>query len=136
MPATLRLIFASRAALLAENLFLRKQLALFRERGIPPRRTTPFFRLIMVASSHLFYWRDALVIVQPETFLKWHRKAFRAFWTRKSRRPNGRPPLPKYIRTLIRQMAAENPTWGEGRIADELNLKLGLRVSPEPSASI
>ena len=51
------------------------------------------------------------------------------FWRWRSRR-RGRPALPKNICELVRQMALENPTWGEERIADELSLKLGIRVSP------
>jgi transposase InsO family protein len=66
--------------------------------------------------------------VKPETFIGWHRQAYRLFWRWKSK--PGRAPLPKDLRALIRRMALENPTWGQERIADELLLKLGLRVSP------
>ena len=83
----------------------------------------------MVALAKFFDWRDALVIVKPETFVKWHRTAFKMFWRWRSRK-RGRPALPKNIRELVRQMARENPTWGEERIANELSLKLGIRVSP------
>jgi transposase InsO family protein len=83
----------------------------------------------MVALGRLFDWRSALVVVKPETFLKWHRTAFRAFWRWKSRK-RGRPALPKNLRELIRRIARQNSTWGEERIADELSLKLGIRVSP------
>jgi len=83
----------------------------------------------MVLMSRLFDWCDALVIVQPDTLLRWHRKGFRLFWRWKSG-PTGRPSLPKDLRQLIRRMAADNPTWGEERIANELQLKLGIRVSP------
>src|SRR5262249_4724094 len=61
-------------------------------------------------------------------FLRWHRQGFRLFWRWKSR--PGRPPIPLELRALIRRMAHENPTWGQERIANELLLKLGLRVSP------
>jgi putative transposase len=70
-----------------------------------------------------------LAIIKPATFIRWHRTAFRAFWRWKSRKP-GRPALPPNLRGLIREMAAANPSWGEERIADELSLKLGIRVSP------
>jgi putative transposase len=93
-----------------------------------PGRTTPSFRFAMVTLAKLFDWRDALVIVKPETFIKWHRFGFRMFWSWKSRRL-GRPPLPKNLRELIRKMDRENPTWGEERIVNELSLKLGIRVS-------
>jgi transposase InsO family protein len=79
--------------------------------------------------SQWFEWRNALVVVKPETLIRWHRKGFRLFWRWKSR-PAGRPRLPKDIQALIQQMARENPTWGEEHIANELKLKLGVRVSP------
>ena len=101
------LFFSSRAALIAENLFLRKQLCLFQERKAKPRRTTASFRLVMVALAKFFDWRDALMIVKPETFVRWHRTAFKMFWRWRSRK-RGRPALPKNIRELIRQMAREN----------------------------
>src|SRR5271169_5125871 len=83
----------------------------------------------MVALSQFFDWRDALVIVKPETLLRWHRTAFRMFWQWKSRN-GGRPPLPRDLRALVREMARDNPTWGEERIADELLLNLDIHVSP------
>jgi putative transposase len=67
-------------------------------------------------------------VVQPETFLHWHRHAFRLFW-RWTSRP-GRPPIPTELQVVIRQIARNNPTWGQERIANELLLKLGLCVSP------
>ena len=125
----LALCLRSRAALAAENLFLRKQLALFEERKAQPHRATDPVRFVMSALGRLFDWRGALRVVQPDTFIRWHRKGFRLFWRWKSR-PRGRPRLPGNLRELIRRMAAENTIWGEARIADELRLKLGLRVSP------
>jgi putative transposase len=83
----------------------------------------------MIALGRFFDWREALTVVKPETFLKWHRTAFRLLWRWKSRNP-GRPALPKSLRELVQRMARENPTWGEERIADELALKLGIRVAP------
>jgi putative transposase len=122
------LCLRSPTALAAENLFLRKQLALCRERSITPRRATPATRLTLVWLARWFDWRRALVIVQPATLIRWHRQGFRVFWRWTSRR--GRPPIPPALRALIRHMACENPTWGQERIANELLLKLGLRVSP------
>src|SRR5262245_35621922 len=116
------------AALVAENLFLRKQLALYEERRIKPRRATNATRLTLVWLSRWFNWRQALAIVQPETLTRWHRQGFRLFWRWKS--TPGRPPLPADLQVLIRRMARENPSWGEERIANELLLKLRLRVSP------
>ena len=115
-------------ALAAENLFLRKQLALYQERQVKPRRTTPALRMVLVWLGRWFDWRQALAVVQPETFIRWHRQGFRLFWRWKSR--PGRPPIPVELQALIRQMARDNPTWGQERIANELLLKLGLRVLP------
>jgi transposase InsO family protein len=124
----LRLCLRPSAALAAENLFLRKQLALYQERHVPPRRATPATRLALVWLGHWCDWRKALAIVTPQTFTRWHRQGFRLFWRWKSR--PGRPRIPLDLQALIRQMARENPTWGQERIANELLLKLGLRVSP------
>lgn len=75
-----------------------------------------------------FDWQQALVIVQPATLIRWHRQGFRLLWRWRSR--PGRPAIPPALQGLIRRMACDNPTWGEERIANELLLKLGLRVSP------
>jgi putative transposase len=118
----------SRTALAAENLFLRKQLALFREREKKARPTTAADRFVLSKLARFFDWRSALVIVKPATLIGWHRAAFRRFWRWKSR-PVGRPRVSAEVRRSIRRMAAENLTWGEERIADELWLKLQIRLS-------
>lgn len=115
-------------ALAAESLFLRKQLALYQERHVKPRRATNTTRMALIWLAGRFDWRQAIVIVQPATLIRWHRQGFRVFWRWKSR--SGRPPIPVDLQALIRRMARDNPTWGEERIANELLLKLGLRVSP------
>src|SRR5215813_695050 len=124
----LRLFLCPAPVLAAENLFLRKQLALYQERKVKPRRAHNATRLTLIWLSRWFNWRQALAIVHPETFLRWHRQGFQLFWRWKSR--PGRPPIPVDLQALIRRMARENPSWGEERIANELLLKLGLRVSP------
>jgi hypothetical protein len=88
----------------------------------------------MIIVSRLFDWRTSLVVVKPDTFIRWHRKGFRLFWRWKSK-STGRPRLPKDLRKLIRRMAAQNPSWGQERVANELKLKLGIRVSPRTVAS-
>lgn len=112
----------------AENLFLRRQLAMYVERGVKPRRPDVATRVSLALLSKLFEWRTSLVVVRPETLIRWHRAGFRLLWRLKSR--PGRPAIPLEVRELIRRMAAANALWGEERIANELLLKLGLRVSP------
>ncbi len=82
-----------KAALAAENLFLRKQLALYQERGTKPRRADNATRASLVWLMKYFSWRDALVIVSPATLIRWHREGFRLFWQLKSR--PGRPSVPR-----------------------------------------
>jgi putative transposase len=112
----------------AENLFLRRQLALFKERGIKPRRVDAATRISLAVLGRLFDWREALFVVQVKTFIRWQRAGWRLFWRWKCR--PGRPRIPVELRALIRRMAQENPGWGEERIASELLVKLGIRVSP------
>ena len=122
------LLFRSQEAVEAENLFLRRQLALYIERGVRPRRIDAATRVSLAVLARLFDWRSALVVVQPATMIRWHRAGWKLLWRVKSQR--GRPPIPEELRALIRRMADENPLWGEERIANELLLKLGVRISP------
>jgi putative transposase len=124
----LRLCLRPAPVLAAENLFLRKQLVLYQERHVTPRRATAATRLVLVWLGRWFDWWQALAVVQPATFVRWHGEGFRLFWRWQSR--PGRPRIPRELQTLIHQMAHDNPTWGQERIANELLLKLGLRVSP------
>ena len=124
----LTVIFRSRTSLMAENLFLRKQLAFYQEHKRKPQLLLDAARWSLVLWSRLFDWRSALVIVKPDTLIGWHRKGFKRFWRCKSR--PGRPPLRGEMRELIVRLAKENPTWGQRRVAAELYLKLGLLVSP------
>src|SRR6266849_6046764 len=119
----------SRTRLAAENLFLRKQLALYVERQVKPRRADDATRITLVILSRWIDWRRMLTVVQPATLIRWHRKGFQLLWRWKSK-PPGRPRIPADLRQLIGDMALANPTWGEERIAAELLLKLGIRVSP------
>jgi putative transposase len=122
------LTLRSKSSLAAENLFLRKQLAFYQERGIKPRRISHPTRLTLLWLSRCFDWRSALTVVTPRTFVRWHRQGFQFYWRRKCQA--GRPSIPRELQHLIGRMARENPSWGEERIANELLLKLGLRVSP------
>ena len=98
------------------------------ERQVKPRRADDATRITLVGLSRLVDWRHLLTVVKPETLIRWHRKGFRLFWRLKSKAPR-RPRIPPELRQLIVAMAVANRTWGEERIANELLLKLGIRVS-------
>lgn len=108
-------------ALAAENLCLRKHPALYQERHTTPRRATNATRLAFVWLGRWFDGRQGLALVQPETFLRWHRQGVRLFWGWQSR--PGRPRMPVELRALIRQMARENPPWDQEHSANALLLQ-------------
>jgi hypothetical protein len=105
-------------------------LALYIERQAKSRRADDATRIVLVALSRLVDWRRLLTVVKPDTLIRWHRTGFRLYWRRKSK-PRGRPRIPAELRKLIKDMALANRTWGEERIAAELLVKLGIRVSPQ-----
>jgi hypothetical protein len=125
---TLRTWAHSRAAFQLEVLALRHQLQVLHR--TPPRglRLTKADRYLWGLLSRMWTgWRTALVIVQPETVIAWHRRGFRLWWAWKSRRRIGRPTVTADVRALIRTMAQANPRWGAPRIHGEL-LKLGIDI--------
>jgi hypothetical protein len=123
----------SRSHLAAENLFLRKQLALYQERRVKPRRADDSIRITLVMLSQLIDWRAVLTIVKPDTLIRWHRKGFRLFWRWKSRAP-GRPRLPLDVQRLIAAMARANAMWGEERIAAELAPRTARHRGPRANS--
>ena len=106
---------------------LRQQLATYaRQRSKP--RLTPLDRAFWVALSRLWpRWKEALVIVQPDTVVRWHRTGFRLYWRTLSKCGPGRPPISEEIQALIRRLANENG-WRARKIQAELE-KLGFAVS-------
>src|SRR5215210_3102405 len=118
----------SRDELLLENALLRHQVLVLHRAARRPRFTPLDRGLLVLLASRLRTWAGALLIVQPETVLRWHRQGFRLFWRRTSA-PRARPsPLATGTIELIEQMARDNPLWGAERLRGEL-LKLGIRVS-------
>jgi len=119
----IRGIVADRAELAAENLALRQQLAVLERQSKRPRlrkRDRIFWTWLARLWSS---WRSALVIVQAETVVRWHRQGFRLYWRWRSRsRKPGRPRIDAEIRELIKRMSRENPLWGTPRIQSELRL--------------
>jgi putative transposase len=79
------LAFKTRQAIVAENLILRRQIALFQQRGIQPYRIDAATRLSLAIRSRLCNWRSGLTVVRPQTVLRWHRAGCRLFWWLKSR---------------------------------------------------
>jgi putative transposase len=121
--------FRTRAALEAEILALRHQLAVFQNNAPPRLRLHRCDRLLWIVLCRFWSdWRRCLYMVQPGTVLRWHRRAFAWHWTRKSRHLPGRPEIAANIRDLIRRMRQANPLWGAPRIHGEL-LKLGIAVA-------
>ena len=127
---TARDLTRSKPELVLENMLLRQQLIVLQRKAKRPALTWRDRTLFVLLASKLPHWKEALVIVQPDTLLHWHRDLFRWVWRRKSRRKQkcGRLPLTDDIVALIKRMARDNRTWGAERIRGEL-LKLGVRVS-------
>jgi hypothetical protein len=119
----------SRCELLAENALLRQQLIVAARAVKRPELKANERALLVVLASRLPRWRDALLVIKPETVLRWHRKGFQLFW--KNRLVAGKtrePRLDDGTVALIRRMALENRTWGAERIRGEL-LKLDIRAA-------
>lgn len=123
LMGSLRALATRRAALAAENLALRQQLAILQRRAKRPK-LRPWDRVLWVWLTWLWTgWRSAFIIVQPDTVVGWHRQGFRLYWRWKSRGGrNGRPRVDCKIKALIRRMSRENPLWGAPRIQAELRL--------------
>ncbi len=121
--------FKSRRSLALENLALRQQLEVFRSSVKRPCLSDADRGFWVLLSMVWKDWTRALVLVKPETVLRWHRQGFRSYWTWKSRkRRPGRPTIKPEVRALIRKMSKAIPCWGAPRIHGELT-KLGIPVS-------
>ena len=121
-------LFRSRASLEAEILTLRHPLNVLRRKAPKRLAFSNFDRLVFTSLYRIAPGvLDALVIVKPETVIRWHRAGFRLFWRWKSRSRGGRPRVALEIRQLIRAMSLANPLWGAPRIHGEL-LKLGIDI--------
>src|SRR6267143_1209513 len=123
-------LFRARRTLLLENLALRQQLAALKRRRPRPRLTI-FDRVFWVLARKFWSgWKQALIVVSPDTVVRWHKSAFVLYWRALSRaqRVIGRKRISKEVRDLIFRMVAENPNWGAPRIHGEL-LMLGFDLS-------
>src|ERR1700737_3478165 len=121
--------FKSKIRLEAENAALRHQLVVLRRQLKGRARLTSNDRLFFVQRYRLFpSILPVLMIIRPETLVRWHRAGFRRYWRWRSRSPGGRPPIEPELRALIRQMSTENLLWGAPRIHGEL-LKVGFELA-------
>jgi len=126
---TLADLVRGKPALIAENALLRQQLLILQRSVARPRCTSVDRAFFVVLASRVRLWRQALLIVQPETVLRWHRQGFRLFWRGKSRpASSSKPKVADETIALIREMAAANRSWGAERIRGEL-LKLHIHVA-------
>ena len=133
--AAVRVFFQTRTDIAVEIIALRQQVAVLkRKRPRPPLRSLDrlFWMILRTSWSR---WRDALVIVKPETVVGWHRASFRLYWRWKSRPRGGRPRITPELRALIRRLAHENTNWGAPKIHGELQ-KLGFVLSERTSHAI
>jgi hypothetical protein len=125
----LRSRLKSRAGLEAENVLLRQQLAVLKRKRSGRVRLRNLDRLLLVWLYRAFpSLLAAIIIVKPETVIRWHRQGFRAYWRWKSRSRGGRPRIDHDVRELIRRISRENPLWGAPRLHGEL-LMLGIEVA-------
>jgi len=101
---------------------LRQQL-IVAHRSTPRPKLRRTDRIVLCWLSRLWSgWKSALLIVQPDTVVRWRRRGFKLYWRWKSRKQPGRPEVGKEIRDLIRRMCQENSTWGAPRIQSKLAL--------------
>ncbi len=108
-------------------LVLRQQLTVYERSARKPRlkdRDRLFWSLISRVWKD---WRPELILVRPETVIRWRKRKFREFWRRQSKRL-GRPAIPRKHIEFVRRISTDHPEYGEDRIALELEVKFGIRV--------
>jgi transposase InsO family protein len=128
LVGALRSTLRTRADLAIENLALRQQLANFQRTSGRPRLRKSDRAFWLVLSRLWSRWADVLVVVKPDTVVRWHRAGFRLFWQWKSRsRGPVKGSISAEVRQLIRQIAKANPLWGTPKVHGEL-LKLGIDI--------
>jgi putative transposase len=120
--------FKSRTQLQLEMVYLRKQLEILTRTSAKPR-LRPSDRFFFSILTNIFSsWKSTLLIIKPETVIRWHQQGFKVYWRWKSRSALGRPRIPQEQIDLIKQIANDNPLWGVPRIHGEI-LELGFDIS-------
>jgi putative transposase len=117
----------SKSELIAENALLRQQLVMLKRHVKRPACAKADRLLLVLLARMVRTWKQALVIVQPETLLRWHRQGFRLFWRQKSKAASTQAKVSAETIALIKEMARNNRLWGAERIRGEL-IKLDIRV--------
>jgi putative transposase len=125
---TLTDLTRNKSELAAENALLRQQLIILRRQVKRPACTKTDRMLLVLLARIVRSWKQALLVVQPETLLRWHRQGFKLFWRYKSRAASLTPRISPEAVALIQEMARDNRLWGAERIRGEL-LKLSIHVS-------
>ena len=108
-------------------LALRQQLVVYKRKSKKPllkNRDRLFWSLL---SKVWRDWKSELILVRPETVIRWRERKFREFWWRKSQGRSGRPTIPNEHIDFIRRISSDHPEYGEDRIALELEVKFGIR---------
>jgi len=126
---TLRCALMSRADLVAEAAALRHQLGVLQRQVTRPRLRRGDRLFWIWLARNWPPWKSALMIVKPETVMRWQRDGYRRRWQRKPKGSPGRPRIPIMHIEFIRRISWENPAWGEDRIALEMKLKLGIEYA-------
>jgi putative transposase len=109
----------SKRELLAENALLRQQLIVAR-RQLKRPKLTPRDRLsLLVLACFAKYWREIMLLVKPDTVLRWHRAGFHLFWRRKAKAASNTPRLSREVVALITRLSQENRLWGENRFPED-----------------
>lgn len=124
----LRDLVRTKPQLIIENALLRHQLIVLNRSAKRPRLTDADRSFLVLLASRVRMWKNTVLIVKPDTLLRWHRQGFRLFWRRTSRAGSRAPRIPATTIALIQEMAVTNRLWGVKRIQGEL-LKLGIPVS-------
>ena len=131
------LLMKSYNEIACEVMMLRSQLSQYMLQEVngkrPKCRVTPSFRVLMVIMSKRFAgWKSALVIVKPETVIRWHKNLFKFFWRVKSRRRSGRPKISAQTIALIKRIHKENPLLSPEKIHEKL-VSLNVIDAPAPN---
>ena len=106
---------------------LRQKLAVYKRKSKKPllRNSDRFFWSLL---SRLWRdWRSELILVKPETVIRWSERKFREFWRMKSQNRPGRPAIAKEHIDFIRRISSDHPEYGEDRVTLELEVKFGIR---------